>query len=384
MLRHALACALAVFVALSGARAAGVGADAAQIAGDRAETTVRVRFDAPPEIALFRLAGPDRIVVDLPLVEWRVATPAPAGLAAGLRFGLAAPGRSRLVIDLAEPARVVEAAVEPGADGAWLSLRLAPESRAAFDAGAGWPDGAAPVAAPVAGPRRLRVALDPGHGGVDGGAVREGVVEKHVVLNFAHRLARRLRAAGFDVVMTREADVFVPLVARVARAREARADLLLSIHADTVEAGDASGVSVYTLAAEASDPQTAALAERENAVDRLGGADIAAAGEDVAQALVALVERETMARSERLGRALIEGFRLRVPLLAGRPHRHARFRVLKGPDLPSALIELGFLSNAEDRARLGDPEWRDAALSGVVAAVSAWADELRAPRLAAE
>jgi N-acetylmuramoyl-L-alanine amidase len=383
MMRRLVALALCLVLAGPG-WAEGVVADVARIVGDSADTTVSVRFDSPPVPETFHLADPDRIVVDLPQIEWRFAPPPAVGLAAGLRFGLASPGRSRLVIDLAHPARIATVALESRDDGAWLTLTLAPESRARFDAAAGWPEGAEPMATAPRGRRPLIVAIDPGHGGVDGGAVRAGIIEKHVVLNFGHRLARRLRAAGFAVVMTRETDVFVPLAARVDRARAAGADLLLSLHADTVEEGDASGLSVYTLSAEASDPQSAALAARENAADRLGGVAMAAAGEDVATALIALVQRETMARSERLGAELIEAFGPRTPLLAGRPHRRAGFRVLKGPDLPSALIELGFLSNAEDRARLGDPAWREAALDAIVAAVTAWSEPVLAARAAAE
>jgi N-acetylmuramoyl-L-alanine amidase len=383
MTRIVLCLALALCAAAGGEPARALQADVAEITGDAAETAVAIRFDAPPQAESFRLADPDRIVIDLPETAWRLDPPAGAGLAERLRFGLAAPGRSRLVIDLAAPARLAGWSLEPRDGGIWLTLRLAPESRAAFDAAAGWPAGAAPAAAGRGAARRLLVALDPGHGGVDGGAERDGLVEKRVVLDFGRRLADRLRDGGFDVMMTREADVFVPLAARVERARAAGADLLLSLHADVVEAGDASGVSVYTLSAEASDPQSAALAARENAVDLLGG-DLSAAEEDIAAALIALVRRETMVRSEKLAAALIDAFGARVPVLSGRPHRHAGFRVLKGPDLPSALIELGFLSNAADRARLADPVWREQALTAIVAAVSAWERAVRGTLLAAE
>jgi N-acetylmuramoyl-L-alanine amidase len=180
--------------------------------------------------------------------------------------------------------------------------------------------------------------------------------------------------AGFEVTLTRRTDVFVPLAARVERARRAGADLLLSVHADIVEQGEASGASVYTLSETASDALAAELADNANASDRFAGAAMASAGEDVARALIALVHRDTVAQAERFAASLVDELGARIPMLATRPHRHAGFRVLKGPDIPSALLEIGFLSNAADRARLGDPEWREAALEGVVEGVRRWAD----------
>jgi N-acetylmuramoyl-L-alanine amidase len=378
----------AVAAALAAARAQGAAAApparvaAAAIAATESETTVSLTLDAPLDAPLspFALDDPPRLVLDLPELDWAAAPPAPAGLVAGLRFGLAAPGRSRLVLDLAAPARVVAAA--PAAGGARLTLRLAPDDPARFAARAGWPPGAArhepgPAAPPP--PAARRIVLDPGHGGADPGAVREGLREKDVALAFARELAPRLAARGWRVTLTREDDRFVALSDRVAVAQRAGARAFLSIHADTVAQGDASGASVYVLSAQASDAEAAALAARENRADALGGLSLPAADDDVARALIALVRGPTMARSRDLGEALVAGLSARVPVLASAPLRGAGFRVLKAPDVPSALLELGFLSNAEDRARLADPAWRAEAAEAVAGALDAWAAAAPAP-----
>jgi N-acetylmuramoyl-L-alanine amidase len=376
------------FVALladAGLAAAAPVLRAATIEAAQGETRVELVFDAPLAApgAAFALDAPPRILLDLPEARWAAgAPPPPAGLVAALRFGLAAPGLSRLALDLAAPARVAAVAVAAEGEGARLTLRLAPERAARFAERAGWPPGAVrhepgPADAPL--PAVRRIVLDPGHGGADPGAVRMGLREKDVTLAFARELAPRLATRGWAVSLTRDDDRFLPLSDRVATAQALRADAFLSIHADTVLQGDASGASVYVLSAEASDAEAAALAERENRVDRLGGLDLPAADEDVARALIALVRGPTMARSRALGAALVEGLSRRVAVLPSAPLRGAGFRVLKAPEVPSALVELGFLSNEADRARLADPAWRAEAAEAVAEALDAWARVGRAP-----
>jgi N-acetylmuramoyl-L-alanine amidase len=357
---------------------------AATMAVAGGETRVDLSFDAPIAMpgASFALDDPPRILLDLPEARWAAQVPPPAGLVAALRFGLAAPGLSRLALDLAAPARVAGIALTAEGAGMRLSLRLAPEKAERFAAAAGWPPGAVrhepgPADAPPAVARRI--VLDPGHGGADPGAVRMGLREKDVTLAFAHELSPRLAVRGWAVSLTREDDRFLSLSERVATAQALRADAFLSIHADTVLQGDASGASVYVLSADASDAEAAALAARENGVDRLGGLDLPAADEDVARALIALVRGPTMARSRALGSALVEGLSRRVAVLPSAPLRGAGFRVLKAPDVPSALLELGFLSNEADRARLADPAWRAEAAEAVAEALDAWAGVPRAP-----
>lgn len=322
--------------------------------------TVTLRLDRAVEPSAAGLDDPPRLLVDLPLAEWRAAPAAPqaAGLARGLRWGLARPGVSRLVVDLGAPAHLAASRVTPEGDGALLTLRLAP----------GW----ASAPPPTEGPARPVVALDPGHGGLDPGAVRDGLVEKALTLAFARDLAPLLEAKGFAVVLTREGDETVGLASRLARARAAGAAALLSLHADAAPQPHVAGVSVYTLSARASDAMAAALAAGAAPEAVVGPGAFAGAESDLVAALTGLARRDNAAASARLGAELLAALGARTPTLPGRPLRAAAFRVLAAPDLPAALIELGFLSNAGDRERLADPAWRTDAAAAVAQGVARW------------
>jgi N-acetylmuramoyl-L-alanine amidase len=387
-LRRARACAAAVALALAVPPVAAVAADLAaasiEVMASRSdETAVVVRFsraDAPPAPQVFVLADPDRVVADLPLTDWRIAhAPSAAGLVRGVRWGLAAPGRSRLVVDLAAPAQVISVAAAPDGDGAALTMRLRAEHgrpAAAGISGSSFPI----VPSPDAGRRSgLVVAIDPGHGGVDPGALHGDLREKDVTLAMAQALAQALTARGHHPALTREADVFVSLSARLQAARRAGADALISLHADTWRDGSASGASVYTLSEAASDALAARLAARENDADRTALAAYPGLAPDLSAALIDIARRGARGASERLGAALIGALRREGAADAGRPLRAAAFKILRAPDIPSALIELGFLSNPDDRARLSDPVWRAAAAEAMAEAVEIWAAEGLAP-----
>jgi N-acetylmuramoyl-L-alanine amidase len=195
--------------------------------------------------------------------------------------------------------------------------------------------------------------------------------EKDITLAMADRLEDALTAAGFAVARSREDDRFVPLDRRVALAQAAGADLLLSLHADTVTVGAASGASVYRLAGSATDALAAELAETANAGAPAAPA-LAAVPPDLRAMLGGMMIAETDARTDLLAHAVIEALGERVPLLAGRPLRGAAFRVLMAPDIPSVLVELGFLSHVEDRRRLMDETWRGEAVAALVTAVERW------------
>lgn len=210
------------------------------------------------------------------------------------------------------------------------------------------------------------VVLDPGHGGADPGAVGQaGTLEKRVVLAVAQELRRRLEAGGrVRVALTRNRDVFVPLAERVAIARRQEAALFLSIHADSAPPGHGAqgrdaprGASIYTLAETASDPFSAALARRENMADQAGGLRLPSVPPDVQRILLSLMRAETRQSSERLARQTMQAMAGDLPLLSN-PHRRAGFVVLKAPDVPSALVEIGFLSHPADEALLNRPAWR--------------------------
>uniref|UniRef100_UPI0039B8BAF2 N-acetylmuramoyl-L-alanine amidase family protein n=1 Tax=Albidovulum sp. TaxID=1872424 RepID=UPI0039B8BAF2 len=219
----------------------------------------------------------------------------------------------------------------------------------------------------------LVVVLDPGHGGIDPGAEAGPVHEAGVMLGFARELAEVLRRAGMTVVMTREEDVFVPLETRVSVARATGADVFLSLHADALAEGEATGATVYLLADEASDAASARLAERHDRADLLAGIDLAGQDDLVAAVMMDMARTETRPRSERLAAALAAAIKGK----GGRMHRHpvqqAAFSVLKSPDIPSVLLEVGFLSSEADRKRLSDPAWRARMQEAILAALAAWA-----------
>lgn len=197
------------------------------------------------------------------------------------------------------------------------------------------------------------VVLDPGHGGKDPGAIGvSGTYEKHIAIATAQQLQHMLEADGrYRVMLTRNTDVFIPLAERVARAQAASASLFMSMHADSVDDSRVRGASVYTLAGAASDAQTERLALRENNADHRGGSAFANQPPEVANILASLVRRETRLGSARMQHSVVGALDADVPLLAN-PARHAAFAVLKAADIPSVLVEMGFMSNPTDEAAL--------------------------------
>jgi N-acetylmuramoyl-L-alanine amidase len=266
--------------------------------------------------------------------------------------------------------------------GAVITLDLRPVSAEAFAAAAGPPPGVAPVErdatpAPPAPERdgRLRVMLDPGHGGHDPGAVHGGAREADITLATARALRDALRRDGrFDVAMTREADVFVTLEGRIAAARAHGADLFLSIHADAVPEGVARGAQLWTLSEEASSRAGELLAQRHNRADLLGGADLTGQDDAVAAVLMDIARTETAPRSDALADALVEGLRAAGIRLHRRPRESAGFAVLRAPDIPSVLVEIGFMSSPGELDLLTSPEWRARVAEGLARGIAAWVD----------
>jgi N-acetylmuramoyl-L-alanine amidase len=231
-----------------------------------------------------------------------------------------------------------------------------------------------PIPAPRKGDAKRTIVIDAGHGGVDPGAVgATGTHEKDVTLAMAREVRRQLEATGrYRVVMTRDDDSFLRLRDRVGKARAANADLFMSIHADSMGRGDTRGASIHTLSETASDAEAAALAARENRADVIAGVDLSGENKDVATILIDLAQRETMNRSATFAGILVNELSREIQLLPTNPHRFAGFAVLKAPDIPSVLIELGYLSNRQDEMLLTRPHHRAKVAAAVVKSVNAF------------
>ncbi|WP_449255079.1 N-acetylmuramoyl-L-alanine amidase [Bosea sp. (in: a-proteobacteria)] len=322
-------------------------------------------------------AAPDRVIVELPSTNFQIQPGArkSAGFVSGYRFGLFTTDKARIIIDLSQPAAIVkaEARVLRGGLGE-LAIELRKTGRAEFlaEARARKASAPAPVAAPERPPGEARrtVVIDPGHGGIDPGTVVASIAEKSVVLNFGLALKEQLEAGGrYRVVMTRDDDRFVPLAERVKIGQDEKADLFISIHADSLtQAQDVRGATVYTRSERATDAEAARLAAKENQADAVAGLEPGEEDPDVAGILMDLARRETRTFSGVFARNLVDklGASVRMHKI---PLRSARFWVLSAPDVPSVLIELGYMSSPKDAELLTSPEWRGKAVGAVGAAV---------------
>lgn len=372
---------------------------------------------------IFSLADPDRIVVDVTPVAWRLGPAEAAGPVRGLRTGRLEAGVGRLVLDLAQPARVVASRlIEPRDGQRWrLILDLETVPREAFLRSVGPPgrsvaaapnrivastpvltnaaaapigvqsgvqaavqagvQAGAPVAAAVGvarppapakpAERRLPVIMiDAGHGGQDPGAISvSGAYEKNITLETALELRRQLQATGrYRVLMTRSDDRFIPLRERVAIARGAQADLFISIHADSIGNPNHRGLTIYTVSDTASDREAEALAQKENKADVIAGVNLGGETPQVANILIDLTQRETKNHSVTFAALAVEQLS-KVSRTVDQAHRFAGFLVLTAADVPSVLIELGYLSNREDERELQNPVHRRRLAESITIAV---------------
>lgn len=353
----------------------------APLPGFTHDERLTIPLAARADFTVFTLDDPPRVVIDLPALQpWEAPLRAAAGLRlfGNLRFGRDESGAgARLVIDLKRPARVARIHTEAAAAGARLVADLTATDAETFAALAGWPaeEQPAPLAAAPAPPKAegALVVIDAGHGGADPGAITRGIAEKDIVLSYARALRAAIDARpGLRAFMVREGDEYLTLDQRLAIARRAGGDVFLSLHADALAAGEASGVSVYVLGRSASSRHAAALAHAHDRAEMLDGAALEAEESDVARVLIDLARRRTDQRSRALAALLVEALGDASPVLEGRGIQSAGFRVLTAPDIPSALIELGFMSSAEDRTRLLSADARDAVVAAIADAVAAW------------
>lgn len=334
--------------------------------------------------SVFTLADPYRIVVDFPEVGWHLdpSTLKGSGLIRGYRFGLYRPGKSRMVIDLSGPAKIANKFLLPpeGERRYRLVLDLAPTDRIGYVATAGWPQGqdegivpdepaVEPISPKPANAKRV-VVIDAGHGGVDPGATGvDGTNEKDLVLSLAKALRSAMEASGkYTVIMTRDSDIFLSLKARVAVGRRAKADLFISLHADSAPDGEVRGASVYTLSEKASDKEAETLAREENQSDIIAGVDLSKESDIVTSILIDLAQRETKNSSVKFAQALVPELQ-RAGDITQKSHRFAGFRVLKAPDVPSVLVEVGYLSNPTDESAMNTSRWRRSMAAAITRAV---------------
>jgi N-acetylmuramoyl-L-alanine amidase len=358
-----------------------------RLGGDEAQTRFVMDLNRKVELHVFTLADPYRVVVDIPQISFRLppkSGESGRGLIKAFRFGLVMPGGSRIVIDLTKPARVDKAFVVEPADGvpARLVLELGATDHDNFLRKIALDQRFARAQPPppstqqaTAGDARPLIVLDPGHGGIDTGTKGpNGQMEKEIVLDFTTRLRDKVeRLSKYRVSMTRSDDTFVPLAERVRFAREAGASLFISIHADWLprREGDAQGATVYTLSETATDPAAARLAEQENRADVIAGVDLKDQPEDVAGILIDLAQRETKTFSVQFAHKLVATIK-RTTRLHKEAIKSAGFRVLRAPDVPSVLVELGYVSNKEDLQSLLSESWRERTAESMASAIDGY------------
>ena len=365
-----------------------------RIGGDDKQTRFVVDLNRKIDLVAFTLADPYRVVVDLPQTTFTLPAKAgeqARGLVKAFRYGLIMQGGSRIVLDTEGPVRLEKAFVLDAAEGqpARLVLDLIATDRTSFMRNIALENRPAhstsikPSEAPpkADGDVRPLIVLDPGHGGIDTGTKGSGgELEKDVVLAFAQTLREKLESSGkYRVAMTRADDTFIPLAERVRFARSRNAGLFISVHADALprREGQAEGATVYTLSENASDAEAARLAEAENKADVIAGVDLTTEPDDVANILVDLAQRETKTFSMQFARTLVGELKV-----AARLHKHplksAGFKVLLAPDVPSVLLELGYMSTKDDLKQLTSVAWRVRTAQALAQAV----DSFFTPRVA--
>jgi N-acetylmuramoyl-L-alanine amidase len=351
----------------------------ARVVGDNERARILIDFNKEPIFKIRYLANPNRIIVDLEQTKLAFADEqlTARGILSDIRYGIMSEDKSRIIFSLKTPAVLEDQQLQIlEGDTYRLVMDVSISEQEDFDAVLKEQNWEVVETNPsndesVEKGSRIRVSenknsdkfvlvLDAGHGGIDGGAEgRNGAIEKDITLDFVNDLQKAFEEYdGIELLLTRDSDQFMSLSARVQIARDAEADLLISIHADSIRQRSLRGASIYTLSREASDEFASNLADAENLTDVLAGLHIEDAPDDVTGILVDLARRETQGFSDVMADRIVHDFKGQIRLL-NNPHRRAGFRVLLAPDVPSVLIELGFLSNLTDEKLLTDPKWRE-------------------------
>ncbi|UNF41348.1 N-acetylmuramoyl-L-alanine amidase [Bartonella krasnovii] len=335
--------------------------------GDSAHTRIIALFNSKPNIRLQILDRPARLVINLPTIDFSMQNMsfkkqnALSVMLSDVRYAFSDIQTSRIILTSKTVFVVEKSIVKKLDNGLWqllVDIRkstqekfdkiLKNQQRSNFD-----------TKLPLIPVQNFRVVLDPGHGGIDGGARGvTGVLEKDVTLDFARALQEELQKdPHISVILTRDSNVFLRLSERVKKAQEFAADLFISIHADTIDVHSLRGATVYTISDKASDAIAKSLAESENKVDLLDGLP-ADETLEVTDILMDLTRRETHTFSVNFANSVISSLSKSHINLINNPHRYANFQVLRASDIPSVLIEIGYLSNKEDEKLLNDPHWR--------------------------
>lgn len=364
----------------------------ADLASDSEKTQLVLHLDGKPDHRSFFMDNPERFVLELERTVFAIGEegkPDPVGLFKDIRYGRISPEKSRFVADLSRPAKTTSIAVSENGKGRYLlSIELVSVERAEFSkavdeqkqiygsSGDAVMKGAR-VRPPPKQAGRFRIVLDPGHGGIDGGAAGRKAVEKDIVLKVARKIGEAIEERGpFDVYYTRETDVFVALYERQAFAQRHKADLFISVHADSLRQKHVRGATVYTLGKRASDGLAQQIENSENFSDAIGGLAVPESREDVTGILAELTLRETNVFSKGFSSRLVDHLSEKFTLI-NNPERSAAFRVLKNAEIPGVLLELGYLSNREDEQLLMDSDWQTRIAGTVADAVA----DFFAPRL---
>lgn len=358
-----------------------------KLAGDENRARLIVHFEKEPEIHWFMLMHPHRLVIDLPRTKFGFDPKSlePRGMVTGVRFGLVSDSASRLIVGFDRPFKVEDLrfASNDNMPGSRLIVDLVSVSQSEFSSLMA--DQEAVTSSTVAAKadrlgisrqkdhRKFTIVIDPGHGGIDSGATgKDNSVEKIITLEFSKELKKKLEQSDkYKVFMTRNDDTYLRLDERAKIAQDRHADLFISVHADTVSQKWVSGATVYTLSEKASDALASAVAERENLSDTLAGGALPDDKKEVADILLDLVQRETKAFSNRFASELVDALSDTVGMI-NNSHRSAGFRVLRSYDVPSVLLELGYLSNTHDAGNMLDSAWREQAVGAIVKAIDTY------------
>lgn len=360
-----------------------------KMAGDVARMRVVVQFDRDPDFRWVLMRAPHRLVIEMPEAGFSFDEEdiAPRGMVTAVQFGNIDSGRSRVILSFDGPFEVerLDMMDNENGEGVRLVVDIVASSEAVFEkamaeqiettASTRTTPKVDRLRNAAAGDRRFRVVIDAGHGGVDTGARGvSGLLEKTITLAFALELKNKLDSIGiYDAFLTRDRDEFLRLDERVRIARRHEADLFISIHADAIRLRNVRGATVYTVSDKASDAEAAAKAVRENLADEIAGFEVEDEHPEVTDILADLIRRETQGFSIRFARSLVGELSGAIGMIPTNPHRFAGFRVLRAPDVPSVLLELGYLSNGEDEALLRDPAWREKAAESIAAAIGLFA-----------